>query len=146
MKKALLFMLLLCLSLTREPVAAEAETLHGPLIVTQLGGDADSGGTLIFEDMGTGRVWQYHTSAFLYRRNVWLPDGCKVLLSDKNHVFSLSINDFKTEDFPPNTFPLWSADGQSIVFAAPEGDSIRLYKTDAHWQAPEVITTISKND
>jgi hypothetical protein len=146
MKKAVLFILLLCLSLQRELSTAKAETLRGPVIVTQLGGNAVSGGTLTFEDIGTGRVWQYQTDAFLYARNVWLPDGCKVLLYDKNHIFSLSINGFETEDFPPNTVPLWSADGQSIVFAAREGDSIRLYKTNAHWQATEIIATLSKND
>lgn len=128
------------------PTNAQQIVLEGPILVTQVERN------IVFQDVGTGRVWQFALSSGQLRYfNPWTPDGCAVVIEypsysiDERPTYALlSIASGTISDLTGFGNPLWSPDGEVIAFGIYdfELEIVNVYLVNDINEAPEQIFSV----
>lgn len=120
--------------------------LSGPIVASSPVG----GGGILFQDIGSGRVWGLTTPTSLYDfftstpSSNWSPDGCVMLIRNirENTWAVLSIADMVITplqtDLEINS-PIWTLDSKNITFTTSNTISTQLYSMDSEIENIELL-------
>ncbi len=118
---------------TYQNAEAQAADLQGPILL----GEPVGGGRLVFQDIGSGRVWQQTMPDSSFSPYLWSPDGCYLLLRSSDQWHFLSIRDSSLRSIPRSSpvgrpgvsvGEIWTLDSRSITFTtSPKENVYQIY-------------------